>query len=74
MLHEAARSMALAACKNGPLALAHVIIAVTQGADLAMDAALALEAEHFGGVGRTADMREGTSAFLEKRTAVFRGA
>ena len=74
MLHEAARSMALAACKNGPLALAHVIIAVTQGADLSMDAALALEAEHFGAVGRTADMKEGTGAFLEKRTAVFRGA
>jgi enoyl-CoA hydratase len=73
-LLDAARSIALAACKNGPLALAHAITAVTQGADLSMDAALALEAEHFGAVGRTADMKEGTTAFLEKRAAVFRGA
>ena len=73
-LIDAARSMALMATKNGPLALAHAITAVTQGADLSMDAALALEAEHFGAVGRTADMREGTTAFLEKRAANFRGA
>jgi enoyl-CoA hydratase len=73
-LMDAARSMALSACKNGPLALAHAITVVTQGADLAMDAALALEADHFGAVGRTADMREGTTAFLEKRAANFRGA
>ena len=73
-LMDAARSMALMATKNGPLALAHAITAVTQGADLSMDAALALEAEQFGAVGRTADMREGTTAFLEKRAANFRGA
>ena len=74
LLQEAARSIALAACKNGPLAIAHAITAVTQGADLSLDAALALEATHFGAVGRTADMREGTTAFLEKRAATFRGA
>ena len=74
LLLEAARALALAACKNGPLALAHAITAVTLGADLSMDAALALEATHFGRVGRTADMREGTTAFLEKRAATFRGA
>ncbi len=73
LLHEAACSMALVICKNGPLAVAHAITAVTQGADLPIDAALALEAEHFGAVGRTADMREGTTAFLEKRAAAFRG-
>ncbi len=73
-LDDAARSIALSATKNGPLALAHAISAVTQGADLALDQALALEAEHFGAVGRTADMREGTTAFLEKRAANFRGA
>ena len=73
-LDDAARSIALAATKNGPLALAHAITAVTQGASLSMDQALALEAEHFGAVGRTADMREGTTAFLEKRAANFRGA
>ncbi len=73
-LLDAARSVALSASKNGPLALAHAITAVTAGAGLPLDAALALEAKHFGAVGRTADMREGTSAFLEKRAANFRGA
>ena len=73
-LLEAARSIAVVATRNGPLALAHAITAVTQGAGLPLDEALALEAEHFGAVGRTADMREGTGAFLAKRAAVFRGA
>jgi enoyl-CoA hydratase len=72
-LMDAARSIALAASKNGPLAIAHAIKAVTEGAGLSIDAALALEAKHFGAVGRTADMREGTRAFLEKRAPVFRG-
>lgn len=74
MLTEAARSLAKAMLKNGPLALTHAITAVTGGAGLPLDAALALEAEHFGAVGRTADMREGTTAFLEKRAPTFRGA
>jgi len=73
-LAEAARSLAKAMLKNGPLALAHAIAAVTGGAGLPLEAALALEAEHFGVVGRTADMREGTAAFLEKRAPTFRGA
>ncbi len=74
MLVDAARSIALQCVKNGPLALAHAITAVTQGASLSMDDALELEAQHFGAVGRTADMKEGTTAFLEKRAANFRGA
>jgi len=74
MLPEAARSLAKAMLKNGPLALAHAIAAVTGGAGLSLDAALTLESEHFGAVGRTADMREGTTAFLEKRAPTFRGA
>jgi enoyl-CoA hydratase len=72
-LLETARGIALASTKNGPLAIAHAIQAVTAGADLSLDAALALEGEHFGAVGRTADMREGTTAFLEKRAPNFRG-
>lgn len=74
MLLEAARSIALAATRNGPLAIAHAIRVVTEGADLPLDEALALESRHFGAMGRTSDMREGTAAFLEKRAPVFRGA
>ncbi|MBL8997828.1 MAG: enoyl-CoA hydratase/isomerase family protein [Gemmatimonadetes bacterium] len=73
-LMEAARSIARETIKNGPLALAHAIHAVTAGADLSLDDALALESKEFGAVGRTADMREGTRAFLEKRSPEFRGA
>lgn len=73
-LMDAARSIAREAIKNGPLALAHAIHAVTAGADLSLDDALALESKEFGTVGRTADMREGTRAFLEKRAPEFRGA
>ena len=73
-LMDVARSMAKEMMANGPMALAHAIEVVAKGADLAMDDALALESRHFGILGRTADMREGTSAFLEKRPAAFKGA
>ena len=73
-LLAAARGIATEAIKNGPLAIAHAIAAVTLGADLPLDEALALESRQFGAVGRTEDMREGTRAFLEKRAPEFRGA
>ena len=59
---------------NGPLAVARALEAVDAGLDLPLDAALAVEARLFGSLGETADMREGTRAFLEKRAAGFRGA
>jgi len=71
---EVARAMLLQMLANGPLALAHCIEAVNRGADVSMDEALALEAAAFGLLASTADMREGTSAFLEKRAPRFRGA
>jgi enoyl-CoA hydratase len=72
-LADAARSMALTMLKNGPLALAAAIEAVDGGLDRGLDDALTLEAKLFAQLGHTADMREGTKAFLEKRPAVFRG-
>lgn len=74
VLMDVARSMAKEMMANGPLALAHAIEVVAKGADLPMDEALALESRHFGVLGRTGDMREGTAAFLEKRPAAFKGA
>ncbi len=73
-LLDVARSMAKEMMANGPLALAHAIEVVAKGVGLSMDDALALESRHFGELGRTADMREGTKAFLEKRPAAFKGA
>lgn len=56
---------------NGPLAVGHCIEAVNSGLEMALDDACLLEATLFG-VGAASDqMREGTSAFLERRKPDF---
>ena len=69
----AARRMLEAMLVNGPLALAHCIELVNEGMDRTLDGALVLEANHFGLLAVTTDMREGMSAFLEKRPPRFEG-
>jgi enoyl-CoA hydratase len=59
--------------ENGPLAIRACLEAVDAGLDVGLDQALQLEANLFGLLSGTADMREGTAAFGEKRKAVFRG-
>ncbi|MDP9038269.1 MAG: enoyl-CoA hydratase-related protein, partial [Acidobacteriota bacterium] len=56
-----------------PLAVAAAIEAVTRGADLPLEDALALEAEIFGRLCATPDKAEGTQAFLERRTPRWSG-
>jgi enoyl-CoA hydratase len=57
---------------NGPLAVSHCIEAVNSGLDMGLDDACLLEATLFG-VGAASDqMREGTTAFLERRKPQFR--
>jgi enoyl-CoA hydratase len=73
-LIPAATAMMRAMLANAPLALAGCIDAVNRGADVSLDAALAMEASAFGRLGATLDKREGTRAFLEKRAAKFTGA
>ena len=70
-----AESMALAHLLAGkPLvAIRYILKAVHDGGDLTLDRAQALEASLFGLAAATADMKEGTSAFLEKRKAAFSG-
>jgi enoyl-CoA hydratase len=60
--------------ENGPLAVRACLEAVDAGLDAGLDEALLLEANLFGLLSGTADMREGTAAFLEKRKAGFKGA
>ena len=58
---------------NGPLALKLTIEAVDRGLDLTLEDGLRLEADAFGLVSATDDMKEGLTAFLEKRPARFQG-
>jgi len=57
----------------GPLAVRLAIEAIDQGMEMSLDEGLLLEANHFGLLAATQDMREGTTAFLEKRAAKFQG-
>ena len=69
----AAQSMLGQMLANAPFAMALCIEAVDRGLDMGMDEGCALEANHFGLLAATSDMREGMQAFLEKRPAQFRG-
>jgi enoyl-CoA hydratase len=60
--------------ENGPLAVRACLELVDAGLDMTVDEALRLEAAYFGLLSATADMREGTMAFLEKRKAAFTGS
>jgi enoyl-CoA hydratase len=58
---------------NGPLAVASCIEAVIRGTEVPLEDGLNLEANHFALLSGTADMAEGTRAFLEKRPPNFAG-
>lgn len=57
----------------GPLALQSVMRVIDHGYDLSLDDAFELEAVQFGLCCATQDKNEGVRAFIEKRSAVFRG-
>lgn len=59
--------------ENGPLAIRTCLEVVEAGLDTTLEQALSLEANHFGLLSATDDMREGTKAFLEKRKPLFKG-
>jgi enoyl-CoA hydratase len=59
--------------ENAPLAVAACLQLVDQQGDLTLDEALGLESQRFGKLAGTADFREGTRAFVEKRKAGFIG-
>ena len=56
-----------------PLAAAGILDAVLQGGETAIDQGLEFETQGFALAFATQDMREGTTAFLEKRKAEFKG-
>jgi len=68
-----AKSILIELTKLPSIALQSIMTVIHQGYDLSLDHAFELEAAHFGLCCTTADKREGVSAFLEKRAAVFSG-
>jgi enoyl-CoA hydratase len=72
-LMNEARTMMKTILANGPLAVALCIEAIDRGLQMSLEEGLILEANHFGLLATTDDMREGTRAFLEKRAPAFKG-
>lgn len=72
-LMPAARAIAIAALRNGPVAVREAKRLVDEGAAMDLWDAVSLEAATFGAIFDTADRKEGMQAFLEKRKAGFRG-
>lgn len=68
-----AKSIAQDIAELAPLAIRACLESVRVGLELPLDEGLAVEARLFATLFETADMREGTRAFLEKRKPVFRG-
>ncbi len=72
-LLEEAQTMLRSILENGPLAIQACLEAVNAGMETSLDQALLLEANHFGLLSSSADMQEGTKAFVEKRKPAFKG-
>ena len=72
-LMTTAKEMMRIILANGPLAVALCIEAIDRGLEMSLDEGLILEANHFGLLAATDDMREGTRAFMEKRPPAFKG-
>ena len=70
---DVAREMGAVIAANAPLAIEYCMAAVASGLEMPLDEALRMEAALFGLCFASEDMREGTSAFLEKRPARFTG-
>jgi enoyl-CoA hydratase len=68
-----AEAIAAKIIANAPLAVQYSMEAVNRGYDLTLADGLYLEATLFGVCCSTEDKNEGTKAFLEKRTAEFKG-
>jgi enoyl-CoA hydratase len=68
-----ARGLARALALKAPIAVRYILDAVSHGLEMPFSDAQMFEATLFGLISATADMREGTRAFLDKRQAEFKG-
>src|SRR5437868_10742142 len=72
-LMKRAEEIAKKIIANAPLAVQYTMEAVNKGMDMPLAAGLFLEATLFSVACATEDKKEGTTAFLEKRAANFKG-
>jgi enoyl-CoA hydratase len=70
---ETVRQFALELASKAPVAVRVAKALINKGADIGLDSAVALEREGFGVVASTDDLKEGVSAFTEKRKPIFKG-
>jgi len=70
---EAVSQFAQDLASKAPVALKVAKALINKGSDIGLESALALEREGFGVVGSSEDLKEGVSAFTEKRKPVFKG-
>lgn len=59
--------------ERAPLAICHAKRSINQTWDMEIEEAQKIEAQHFGELFRTDDVREGTRAFIEKKKPQFKG-
>jgi enoyl-CoA hydratase len=72
-LMPSAKALAAVLAAKPPLAMRYIIDAVNKGLSMPLAGGQVLEASLFGLAFSTDDMREGTTAFLEKRKPAFKG-
>jgi len=72
-LLDAAFALAAKITVKSPLAVAACLGSVTRGINVPIDEGLAIEASYFAQMVPTDDIEEGISAWLDRRTPVFRG-
>jgi len=72
-LLPAAEAMARKIIEKAPLAVKYCMEAIERGVEMPQEEGLFLEATLFGLCCATEDMREGTKAFVEKRSPAFKG-
>jgi enoyl-CoA hydratase len=72
-LVQTARDLASKIVANAPLAVRYAMEAVRSGMQMPLPEALSLESTLFGLCCSTADMKEGTRAFLDKKDPQFKG-